>query len=306
MCVIAVVAAAPCQCFSPGGIQITSPGRICSIGAPQRWARPEPAVTIRVWPSGCVCQAVRAPGSNVTLAQATRAGSGAWNSGSIRTVPVNQSAGPSPDGCEPIRLISIYQSDRLELHLRMSLACQAVALEGWSRVTFSFDLHDFRGASILKRNPVVHVRGKERFADRRNPTDGVRFEIEFVNTDDGIGFGPAFFIFYCHRCAEGNAVRCRVRRIDNVDRCQNLFQFGHALAVRVCCAKFLQFVAQMLRAARGDVIGRARGQSRHRSLPSAALRKIDIFFDERPAHSKEYRTTVAFSVSDFAQPMSNV
>jgi hypothetical protein len=46
----------------------------------------------------------------------------------MRTLPVNQSAGPSPDGCEPIRLISIYQCDRLELHLRMSLACQAVAL----------------------------------------------------------------------------------------------------------------------------------------------------------------------------------
>ena len=68
ICVMAVVGAAPCQCFSPGGNQITSPGRICSIGPPQRCARPQPAVTIKVWPSGCVCHAVRAPGSNVTLA----------------------------------------------------------------------------------------------------------------------------------------------------------------------------------------------------------------------------------------------
>src|SRR5438874_2583829 len=68
MCVTAVVGAAPCQCFSPGGIQITSPGRISSMGPPQRCARPQPAVTISVWPSGCVCHAVRAPGSNVTLA----------------------------------------------------------------------------------------------------------------------------------------------------------------------------------------------------------------------------------------------
>src|SRR4051794_34881771 len=60
---------------------------------------------INVWPSGCVCQAVRAPGSNVTMAPATRAGSGAWNNGSIRTAPVNQSAGPLPDGCEPTRVI---------------------------------------------------------------------------------------------------------------------------------------------------------------------------------------------------------
>src|SRR5438477_1329598 len=107
MCVMAVVGAAPCQCFSPGGNQTTSPGRISSMGPPQRCARPKPAVTIRVWPRGWVCQAVRAEGSNVTLAQATRAGSGAWNRGSTRTVPVNQSAGPLFEGCDPLLLISI-------------------------------------------------------------------------------------------------------------------------------------------------------------------------------------------------------
>src|SRR5438132_8986790 len=107
MCVIAVVGVAPCQCFSLGGNQTTSPGRISSIGPPQRCAHPSPAVTINVWPNGCACQAVRAPGSNVTLAPATRAGSDAWNNGSIRTVPVNQSAGPLFDGCEPLLLISI-------------------------------------------------------------------------------------------------------------------------------------------------------------------------------------------------------
>src|SRR5262249_57006784 len=37
--------------------------------------------------SGWVCHAVRAPGSNVTLAPSARAGAGAWNKGSIRTVP---------------------------------------------------------------------------------------------------------------------------------------------------------------------------------------------------------------------------
>src|SRR5436309_7684234 len=105
MCVMAVVAAAPCQCFSPGGIQITSPGRISSIGPPHRRARPQPAVTTSVWPSGCVCHAVRAPGSNVTLAPTTRAGSAASNSGSMRTVPVKYSAGPFPDGCDPLLLM---------------------------------------------------------------------------------------------------------------------------------------------------------------------------------------------------------
>ena len=36
MCVMAVFGAAPCQCFSPGGNQTTSPGRISSIGPPSR------------------------------------------------------------------------------------------------------------------------------------------------------------------------------------------------------------------------------------------------------------------------------
>src|SRR6266478_4858539 len=110
MCVMAVAGAAPCQCFSLGANEITSPGRISSTGPPSRCARPQPAVTIRVCPSGCVCHAVRAPGSNVTLAPDARAGACAWNNGSMRTVPVNQSAGPLLDGCEPFCLISILSS----------------------------------------------------------------------------------------------------------------------------------------------------------------------------------------------------
>src|SRR5437660_10463785 len=106
-CVIAVVGEAPCQCFSPGANHTTSPGRISSIGPPQRCAHPRPDVTINVWPNGCVCQAVRAPGSNVTLAPRTRAGSGASNSGSILTVPVNQSADPFVELWEPDLLISM-------------------------------------------------------------------------------------------------------------------------------------------------------------------------------------------------------
>ena len=35
------------------------------------------------------------------------AGSGASKSGSIRTMPVNQSAGPLPEGREPLRLMSM-------------------------------------------------------------------------------------------------------------------------------------------------------------------------------------------------------
>src|SRR5438309_1639910 len=40
MCVMAVVGDAPCQCFSCGSNQTTSPGRISSIGPPSRCARP--------------------------------------------------------------------------------------------------------------------------------------------------------------------------------------------------------------------------------------------------------------------------
>src|SRR5580704_13631564 len=107
MCVIAVVGDAPCQCFSPGENHTTSPGRISSTGPPSRCARPKPEVTISVWPSGWVCHAVRAPGSKVTLAPLARAGAGAANSGSMRTVPVNQSAGPLPEDCDPLRLMSM-------------------------------------------------------------------------------------------------------------------------------------------------------------------------------------------------------
>lgn len=84
-----------------------------------------------------------------------------------------------------------------------------------------------------------------------------------------------------------------------MDRCQNLFEFGDTLADGVCRAKFLQFVAQTLRSARGDVISRARRQSRRRTLPSAALRKIDIFFDERPAHLKKYVSAISFQRFSF-------
>src|SRR5581483_11688282 len=45
--------------------------------------------------------------SKVTSAPLARAGSGALNSGSTRTLPVKHSAGPLAEGCEPFRLISI-------------------------------------------------------------------------------------------------------------------------------------------------------------------------------------------------------
>src|SRR5215510_14773650 len=39
-----------------------------------------------------------------------------------------------------------------------------------------------------------------------------------------------------------------------MNRCQDMLQFGDALAAGVCCTKLLQFLAQTLRATRGDII----------------------------------------------------
>src|SRR5439155_16984844 len=105
---------APCQCLSPGAHEITSPGRISSTGPPQLCTQPHPAVTINVCPRGWTCHAVRAPGSNVTLAPDTRRGSGASNSGSIRTVPVKLSGGPVREAWDPHRSISMSVPRRLE------------------------------------------------------------------------------------------------------------------------------------------------------------------------------------------------
>src|SRR5687767_5116241 len=113
MCDIAVVGVAPCQCFTPGGNQTTSPGRISCTEPPSRCTQPRPDVTMSVCPNGWVCHAVRAPGSKVTSAAAARADSLAANSGSIRVVPLNQSAGPLADGCEPLRVISISMVESL-------------------------------------------------------------------------------------------------------------------------------------------------------------------------------------------------
>jgi hypothetical protein len=44
------------------------------------------------------------------LCAADRAGSGAWNNGSTRTGPVNQSGEPFVEAREPFRLISISMS----------------------------------------------------------------------------------------------------------------------------------------------------------------------------------------------------
>src|SRR4051794_40557092 len=112
MWVTAVVAVVPCQCFTPGGMRTTSPGFISCTLPPHCCTQPAPAVTMSVCPAGWVCHAERAPGSNVTLPPDVRDGAVASNSGSIRTEPVNHSALPLADGCEPLRTTSTVLSPR--------------------------------------------------------------------------------------------------------------------------------------------------------------------------------------------------
>src|SRR5712664_3940029 len=107
MCVMPLVGEAPCQCFSPGGIHTTSPGRISLIGPPTACTRPTPEITYSVWPSGCECQAVRAPGSKDTRVETIRAGASAAMIGSCQTVPVKYSLGASRVGREPARWMFI-------------------------------------------------------------------------------------------------------------------------------------------------------------------------------------------------------
>ncbi|VVQ04204.1 hypothetical protein PS906_05304 [Pseudomonas fluorescens] len=109
---IAVVGAAPCQCLAPGAIHTVSPGRISRTGCPHSCTNPEPAVTINVCPNGWVCHAVRAPGSNVTVAPLTRASSVPWNCPSTRKVPTNHSAGPLAEGYEPLG-VTVPRGDSL-------------------------------------------------------------------------------------------------------------------------------------------------------------------------------------------------
>ncbi|AAF84576.1 hypothetical protein XF_1767 [Xylella fastidiosa 9a5c] len=104
-CVIAVPDAAPCQCLTPGGHQTTSPGRMTCTGLPHSCTSPTPEVTTRRCPAGWVCQAERAPGSKLTRPPEALMFLSAGQTGSTRTRPVKNSAGPVAEACSPARVI---------------------------------------------------------------------------------------------------------------------------------------------------------------------------------------------------------
>src|SRR5690348_13665017 len=69
-----------------------------STGPPRHCARPTPSVTKMVWPFGCVCHAVRAPGVKWTALALMRNAPDGVATGSMKTAPVNQSLRPAVVG----------------------------------------------------------------------------------------------------------------------------------------------------------------------------------------------------------------
>src|SRR4051795_5973991 len=110
MWLIPLVAVAPCQCSTPGGVQITSPGLISRFVPFLSCTQPVPEVTMSVWPAGWLCQEERAPGSNVTCPPDVRDGSVAANRGSTLTDPVKVASGPFADGRDPLGQICMLSA----------------------------------------------------------------------------------------------------------------------------------------------------------------------------------------------------
>ena len=99
-----------CSCAVPMLFTGRKPHDIAGANFFDRTAlAPHPAPTGR--DNQRLTEGVRVPGrASAGLEGHKRAGdAGGLNSGSILTVPVNQSAGPLPDGCAPLRLISMVE-----------------------------------------------------------------------------------------------------------------------------------------------------------------------------------------------------
>src|SRR5690348_5238636 len=80
-----------------------SPARVSAISPSRAWTRPRSSVTYRVCLTACECQALRADGVNLTALTRPREGSSPRAMTSMKTSPVNISAGPLAVG----RLVSI-------------------------------------------------------------------------------------------------------------------------------------------------------------------------------------------------------
>src|SRR6516165_12741015 len=81
-----------------------SPGFSTCGCSPLKQMRPTPERQNRVCPTGCECQAVRAPGVKVTTEPPSRDGGWAVITGSWNTTPVNVSAAPRRVVRSPARM----------------------------------------------------------------------------------------------------------------------------------------------------------------------------------------------------------
>src|SRR4051795_7171639 len=107
---IKLVAVGPCQCFTPGGVQITSPGLISRFSPPSSCTQPVPDVTIRIWPAGCVCHAERAPGAKITCPPLDDVWSFGAYRGSTIPLPEKSAAAPLVELREPFGEITVLSA----------------------------------------------------------------------------------------------------------------------------------------------------------------------------------------------------
>src|SRR5947209_5634176 len=123
--------------------------------------RPTPVTTCNVWPSGCVCHAVRAPGSKVTRATRIRAGAGASIIGSCQTVPVKASAGPRRAKVAAALFISIGTARLLELsqprETEPPRPLPFVMRSSSIRLAWTFQYRDSAHPSALRSAPLPYV-----------------------------------------------------------------------------------------------------------------------------------------------------
>src|SRR3954451_24901772 len=138
---IPVVAVAPCQCFKPAGVQITSPDLISRFAPFHSCTQPVPERTISNCPAGWVCQAERAPGSNVTCPADSCVCAGSANCGSTRTEPVNVASAPLAEGREPLGKIFMPSASAGPASIASVAAAVAKSLAGLQSHSLMMHLH---------------------------------------------------------------------------------------------------------------------------------------------------------------------
>jgi hypothetical protein len=139
---------------------MTSAGWMGSTGPPQRCTRPEPRCHDRGLSEWVRVPAGPSPGFERYDGGTARAGFVGSNSGSIRTAPVKYSASALPDGCEPLRLISISTySVRTGITIGWMPTPQTVIL-----ITVPSKVE--RAHPSSRRQPDLHEIDSSRFANR--------------------------------------------------------------------------------------------------------------------------------------------